>query len=68
MVTTIDTKVTITLQLSQREADWLHQMMQNPFPQGPDGDCNPANEDPRDREMRRRFFQATEVTGGPHDQ
>ena len=52
---------TVHLELSAQEAAWLNALMQNPFPSGCDGDVNPAHEDPLDREMRRKFFEATRL-------
>ena len=46
----------ITLTLTTEEADWLHKVMQNPL-----HGQNPVDELPTDSDMRRKFFDATQV-------
>lgn len=49
-----ETVTTTTITMNNDEAEWLRTVMQNPL----NGDPNPANEDPRDAEMRRKFWEA----------
>ena len=44
----------VVLTLTKEEADWLHNVMQNPL-----WNQNPDEESPEDAEMRRNFFEAT---------
>ena len=45
----------INLSLSDKEAMWLHQVMQNPL------GCTPEEEPHDDKEIRRAFFHATTI-------
>ena len=49
-----ETIVKIVLCLSEEEALWLHDIMQNPL-----HGQQPSDEDPYDRDMREQFFAAT---------
>lgn len=44
--------VKVTMVLDEKEAQWLHNYMQNPA-------CEPDRESVDDRNMRMRFFNAT---------
>lgn len=58
----VSTTIQVTLVLTAEEAEWLHGVMQNPLSE----DCNPANEDPYDKEMRKTFYEATAIEGHNH--
>lgn len=45
------------LSLNEEETKWLHNIMQNPLHVPAEG------EDPRDKEMRIKFFNATQIRG-----
>jgi hypothetical protein len=49
----ISSKITVLLELDEKEALWLRAVMQNPLHQSDLG-----QEPPEDREMRSRFFEA----------
>lgn len=51
----IHTTTTVTVQLSEAETKWLHAVMQNPLQPDPRLD----HESPVDKEMRRKFWDAT---------
>ena len=44
-------KITITLQLEEREAKWLKDLVQNPL-------CDPVDEERESRIMRKKFWNA----------
>ena len=48
------TSVTVTLQLTEEERRWLHNVMQNPL-----YGCCLTEEEPEDSEMRHKFFDHT---------
>jgi hypothetical protein len=54
MQNTTKQSVEVTLVLDEKEADWLHGVMQNPL-----HGQSPDDESPEDAEMRIKFFLAT---------
>lgn len=54
MKTNVETSVTYTLILDKEEAEWLHNVMQNPL-----HNQHPIAEATYDRDMRIQFFEAT---------
>lgn len=51
----ITTNIVVTLVLSPEEAQWLHDVMQNPI------NCDIYEmESPQDAEMRKKFWEATQ--------
>ena len=46
-------EITVTLRLTEREANWLREQMQNPLHK-----IEPLNEATLDKDMRHRFFSA----------
>ena len=52
----ITTNIVVTLVLSPDEANWLNGVMQNPL-HGQDPGTEPLD----DKEMRRKFFDATQI-------
>lgn len=49
----VDKQEEITLKLNREEVNWLKRLVQNPVSQDPD-----YEEDPKDEEMRRKFWEA----------
>ena len=54
--------VEITLTLTAEEAQWLHGVMQNPL-----WGQSPEIEDRFNAEMRKKFFEATDLRGFRHE-
>jgi hypothetical protein len=52
MKVTVHKEITVTLHLTQDEAEWLHAAMQNQFIK---------EESPFDAQMRRQLFDATNI-------
>lgn len=50
---------TVTLELTQEEAEWLKAVMQNPF----SANLNFDDESEKDSEMRERFWKALQNEG-----
>lgn len=57
MKSTVTRSVEVTLVLTKQEADWLHNVMQNPL----FGQHVVCNEPKEDNEMRRKFWEATQT-------
>ena len=57
MKTVIEETVKVTLTLEENEVRWLRGVMQNPFQ-----DIHVTPEDPEDREYRKLFFDALELS------
>lgn len=55
MRSAITTSIVVTLVLSNEEAEWLNKVMQNPL----HPDTHPDDENALDKEMRRKFWEAT---------
>lgn len=60
MKSNVNAAITVSLTLSEEEANWLHQAMQNPL-----WEHDPSKEDPKDKQMRESFFHATKTTRPP---
>lgn len=58
MRSNITTNIVVTLVLSPEEAAWLHAVVQNPL----HPDTHPDDENVLDKEMRRKFWEATKPT------
>lgn len=56
MQTDVKHTIEITLVMNAEEARWLNGVMQNPL-----NGQHPTLEDPEDRHMRKKFFNATEA-------
>ena len=46
------------LELTEEEAVWLRGLIQNPYPAQDNPEQDPDKEDPLDREMRKRLWEA----------
>ena len=57
----VHTMKTYVLELNEEEATWLRGLMQNPF-----NGQSPDEEDKRDSQLRRAFFDAVEGAGRPN--